>query len=245
MKQQMIKPDLFEVSDSKTKYSKVQALSFFHRDNVKPTKKRLKDMIKVITKHNNLMNNDPNKIENQSYTITLKCSLSNREIGYICFDSYSGYDTLNILYVNEEFRGKGFSKLLISYFENQSDKLKVVEIMNKSDKSKQLFKDFGYDHFLDEFFDPTVALVKENEAVKLMATYHKLLDEVQTKKQMRFLNAKHKVLNILQDNTLNEEYKSKLILKSLNESGLSIEEYTQYVLYEQYHNNQQIMPSYF
>lgn len=183
----MVKPDQFEVSDSIKDAAKIQALYFLEKNNLEPTKKNINKYTKNILKHKYEQLTNPVLTKVSSTVITLKCSITEIEIGYCLITSYKDWESLSILYINKQFRGFGYSQILVDYYQNYSNKIKVIELdKDVFDQYKGIYKSFGYDYTVGGIFPTSIALIKRCEFNKLNEAIDQMQNESRLKQNERF-----------------------------------------------------------
>ncbi|MBY8087794.1 GNAT family N-acetyltransferase [Vibrio fluvialis] len=241
MKQQvMIKPDLFEVSTTEYDSAKIAALYSLEQRGLTANKKNLKKRITSLLRYRYENKKHATLKENESISITLKCSITNKEIGYCAIDSYDNFDALTHLYVNKEYRGLNYSKILIQYFEQQSSKVKLIELEKETCEEKiNIYKCAGYNYLLDSVYENGIALVKECEIDEItkafeMENFKKVLNRT-----IRFTETREKMNNISKHCLTLSDYCDikQQIVKVLENVKYDLEEFFHFMLmsYEKEH----------
>ncbi len=183
----MVKPDQFEVSNTIKDSAKIQALYFLEKHNLEPTKKIINKYTNNFLKQKYEQLKNPVLIKVSSTVITLKCSITEIEIGHCLITSYKDWESLSILYINKQFRGFGYSQILVEYYQNFSNRIKVIELdKDDFDQYKGIYKSFGYDYTVGGIFPTSIALIKRCEFNYLNEAIDQMQNESRAKQNDRF-----------------------------------------------------------
>lgn len=183
----MVKPDQIEVSNSIKDAAKIQGLYFLEKHHLEPTKKNINKYTNHFLKQKKDQLKNPLLAKLTSTVITLKCSITQIEIGYCLISSFNEWESLSILYINKEFRGFGYTKKLVEYYENYSNRIKVIELdKDDFDQYKGIYKSFNYDYTVGGFFPTSIALIKRCEFNNLNEAIDRMKDEGKAKQNVRF-----------------------------------------------------------
>nr|MVC39898.1 hypothetical protein [Vibrio cholerae] len=106
-------------------------------------------------------------------------------------------ESLSILYINKEFRGFRYSQILIEYFENKSNKIKVIELdKNDFNHYKGIYKRFGFDYTLGGVFPISIALIKKVQLSDLYKAIDDMNIEAKLKQKIRFSKCHEQIINL-------------------------------------------------
>lgn len=207
---EMIKPDLFEVSECNKESSKINTLYFLEDQGLPLTKKNIKKHSeKMFQKRVEDIKNPLCPVISIT-NVTLKCSITKKELGYYIKQSYQYWDVLSLVFVNKEYRNQGLSTKLINHFEDNSKEITLVEL-NKNDfsKTKDIYSKWGYDQTVHNFFPNSVALIKKESGEMLIDAHKKSNDSVIAQQKVRFVKTHNKVMKLLRNCDTVEEILAK------------------------------------